>query len=147
MNEDQARAALIKLAGSKAPELAFVDSMRSGRSKTTFQAKYNPSKDRITITRPMLADLQNEHELAFLLGHELGHRALKHGFWNTVFSKRDIEKEADAYAVSAMLIKGYNVLRVPWWFERRVAASTGVSLRKMVDRRNAILDILEGAKA
>jgi predicted Zn-dependent protease len=35
-------------------------------------------RDNITITQGMLNTLKNEHQLAMVLGHEIGHKALSH---------------------------------------------------------------------
>ena len=146
MTETEARDILAKLAGPKPPELKFVDRVRYGRQIILIQAKYNPRLDRITITRPMLADFTNEHELAFVLGHELGHRKHKHDIWDQSFRGGDTEEEADAHGIALMKQHGFNVRRVPWWFDRRVAAASGKGKARMALRRNAVLKLLEGAK-
>ena len=147
MIEAEARDILAKLAGPKPPELKFVDSMRYRRQTIRIQAKYDSRRDRITMTRPMLADFVNEAELAFMLGHELGHRKHKHDIWDQSFRGGDTEEEADAHGIALMKQHGFNVRRVPWWFDRRINALTGRGKAKMALRRNAVLKLFEGIRA
>jgi Zn-dependent protease with chaperone function len=144
MNHTAAVNVLAKLTNEESePSLAVVEGYMSGKNYARFQAKYSPLHDRITITRAMLADLVSEHELAFVLGHELGHRALRHGY-KFLLNRQKAEREADTYSVKLMREKGYDVKKTLWWFDRRVHANTGAARHKMAARRNAVRALIEG---
>lgn len=100
-------------------------------------------RGQIKITRAMLTEFQNAHELAFMLAHELGHRALRHGGLRYVFRRQEIEREADAYAMELMRRKGFDPRKTPRWFDRRIAEYSGAARRKMAARKAAILNLLE----
>ena len=138
MNEAQARKILTRFAGLKAPTLKIVDSAWSRGRPVKYFAAYTPHNDRITVTKALLADFANDGELAFMLAHELGHRALKHGFWDMMFKAQAAELAADAYAVKVMRLYDYDVKAVLWWFDRRIAFYKGANRRKMAARRAAV---------
>ena len=143
MNAAAAINILTVLAGVDKPVLKIVSSYQSGRKNVRFQAKYSPMRDSITITQDLLADFTNEAELAFMLAHELGHRALRHGY-KFLLNRQKAEQEADAYAIRAMRRVGFDVTKVPWWFDRRISSQQGTARRKMAVRKAAILNIIEG---
>ena len=144
MNAAAAINILTVLAGVDKPAFEAPEGYWSRGKYAPFGVYYVKRRDAIAITRPMLADITNEHELAFLLGHELGHRALNHGFMQMAFHRQDCEKAADAYAVRLLSGKGYDLAKILLWFDRRIAAQQGGARRKMSARKAAILNIIEG---
>src|SRR3990167_8362245 len=102
----------------------------------------------IFISDGLMKLLTDEHELAFFLGHELGHIALGHTrFWSRFLAARRLDRElaADAHAVRLMRAKGYDTGRLPWLFDRLAAGKTGKALRELAARKAAILNLIEGA--
>ena len=102
----------------------------------------------IVATDGLMKLLTDEHELAFILGHKLGHIALGHvGTWAYRLGLRipRLELAADAHAIRLMRAKGYDASRVPGLFDRLMAGKTGKSLREMAARKAAILNLIEGA--
>ena len=144
MNAARAANILTILAGTDKPELKIVDSFWQRGKSVQFQVKYVQHRDTISITKLMLADFTNDDELAFILGHELGHRALHHNWFRNAFHRQEVEREADAHAIRAMRDAGYNPKNTLWWFDRRVHANTGAARHKMAARRNAVRALLEG---
>ena len=101
----------------------------------------------IRIGSKLIASLTGESELAFMLGHELGHIALGHaGTWayRLGFRRPDLEQAADGYSLRLMRARGYNVKDVPWLFARLMARSSGKARRELTVRRVAIIDEIEG---
>ena len=102
----------------------------------------------IFVSDGLMKLLADEHELAFFLGHELGHVALWHTrFWSRFLAARRLDRElaADAHAVRLMRAKGYDTGRLPWLFDRLAAGKTGKALRELAARKAAILNLIEGA--
>lgn len=66
----------------------------------------------ITITKGMLPYLDNDDELAFVLGHELAHaQELYDGMWKTIainFNSKKYEYKSDINALDYMVNAGYN---------------------------------------
>lgn len=79
----------------------------------------------IVVTVGMLAAIQNEAQLAALLGHELGHFTARHKFMESRFAatnrsmvdrmelSRQNERAADQYALRAMRQAGYDPREAP----------------------------------
>ena len=90
-----------------APEIIIV------RTKTPL-AVAGPTGE-ILLSTKFLKTLGTESELMFVLSHELAHSALKHARQSTRTSaaeeqefRHQAELEADAYAVSVMVVAGYD---------------------------------------
>ena len=115
--------------------------------KTKAQAWVRDGGKTIVATDGLMKLLTDEHELAFILGHELGHIALGHvGTWAYRLGLRipRLELAADAHAIRLMRAKGYDASRVPGLFDRLMASKTGKGLREMAKRREAIEQLIEG---
>ncbi len=65
-----------------------------------------PSAD-IVISTGLILGLQSEAELAFVLGHELGHLILSHFDKEGAKNRQQIELEADSYGLNILVAAGY----------------------------------------
>ena len=117
------------------------------RIATGFNMKVKDGGGTIRIGSKLIASLTGESELAFMLGHELGHIALGHaGTWayRLGFRRPDLEQAADGYSLRLMRARGYNVKDVPWLFARLMARSSGKARRELTVRRAAIVNAIVG---
>lgn len=64
--------------------------------------------ENVTITTGMLEFLENDSEIAFILGHEIGHGILGHLVSVDSIDQRLKESNADKYGVYLVLRAGYN---------------------------------------
>ena len=73
----------------------------------------SPGNNTIIVSRGLLMLFTNEAELSFTIAHEAGHYALQHHEMGLPVGgdsseRRDLESEADAFAISAMAQAGYD---------------------------------------
>ncbi len=69
-----------------------------------------PGNGYIILSRPLIASLSNEGQLAFVLAHELGHIVLGHqpSAARSSRASEELELEADSFAVGLIALAGYD---------------------------------------
>ena len=140
MTPASARTVLARLGNPLAPRLKIV----AGGNMKVKQAGAE-----IRLGRDLLTAATRDDELAFFLGHELGHIALGHAqtwFYRVGLRSLKLETAADAYAIRLMRAKGYDPRAALWFLDRIIAtaATTGRSPSKPRARRAAILNLIQG---